>query len=69
MGCGGASTRSPGLLARLAEVIEAERDCCSFLRFHLRLEPKLGEVALEVTGPEGTKALLADWMAPPATSG
>lgn len=49
---------SPGLLADLASVIEAERTCCSFLRFHLTVEPGMGPVTFDVTGPPGTRELL-----------
>ena len=51
-----------GIVARLAAVIEAERLCCRFLRFDLRADPDLSDVTLEVTGPEGTAAFLADWL-------
>jgi hypothetical protein len=49
----------PGLLARIAKVVEAERGCCRFLRFRLELEPDNGAVRLEVTGPQGTTEFLA----------
>ena len=47
-----------GLLARLAQVIEAEQGCCSFLRFSLTAEPHNGPVVLEITGPDGTGKML-----------
>ena len=49
---------TPGLVGRIAEVIEAERSCCRFLTFHVEAEPDLGPVVLEVTGPEGTREFL-----------
>jgi hypothetical protein len=52
---------APDLFTRLAPVIEAERQCCRFLTFDLHAEPDHGDVVLEVTGPEGTVAFLADW--------
>jgi hypothetical protein len=47
-----------GLLADLTGVIEQEQDCCSFLRFHLSVEPNGGPVTFEVTGPAGTRQML-----------
>ena len=41
-----------------AAMIDAERQCCRFLRFDLRVEPDVGPIALELTGPEGTEAFL-----------
>jgi hypothetical protein len=40
---------SPGLLARLAGIIDLERTCCSFLRFQVIAEPGTGPVVFEVT--------------------
>ena len=48
----------PGLVLELAKVIEQERECCTFLRFHLATEPAAGPVTLDVTGPPGTAELL-----------
>ena len=47
-----------GLLAELAQVIDAERPCCRFLRFAVVAEPDGGMVSLEVTGPPGTVEFL-----------
>ena len=41
-------------LFALATVIEAERQCCRFLRFRLTVEPDAGPMVLELTGPAGT---------------
>ena len=51
-------TAEPDTLSLLAMMIEAERQCCRFLRFDLRVEPNIGPVSLELTGPEGTQAFL-----------
>jgi hypothetical protein len=51
------------LFTRLGPVIDAERHCCRFLTFDLHAQPNLGEVTLEVTGPEGTAEFLHDWIA------
>ena len=48
----------PNTLSLLATMIEAERQCCRFLRFDLRVEPDVGPISLELTGPEGTQAFL-----------
>jgi hypothetical protein len=48
-----------GVVARIAAVIERERQCCQFLRFRLEVAPALGPVALEVDGPPGTAEFLA----------
>ena len=49
---------APRLLVEIATVMEQERACCRFLRFALKAEPAEGPVILEVTGPEGTAAML-----------
>lgn len=48
----------PGLLDELARVIEQERTCCSFLRFHLEVAPQGGPVTFCITGPAGTQEML-----------
>jgi hypothetical protein len=45
-------------LAAAAETINAERQCCRFLRFTLTVEADGGPVWLEMTGPEGTVEFL-----------
>ena len=45
-------------LALLWQVLEAERQCCRFLRFRVTLEPGLGPIAVEITGPAGTREFL-----------
>ena len=49
-------------LAKIAAVIDAERQCCRFLRFQLTVEADLGPLVLEVTGPAGTGEFLADFL-------
>ena len=46
-------------IAALAELIDLERQCCPFLRFRLTVEPAGGPLWLELTGPEGTREMLA----------
>jgi hypothetical protein len=45
---------SDDTLATIARTIEAERQCCRFLRFSVTVEPDGGTIALELTGPPGT---------------
>jgi hypothetical protein len=47
-------------LPHVTAMIDAERQCCRFLQFTLRVEANQGPITLEITGPEGTKAFLAD---------
>jgi uncharacterized glyoxalase superfamily protein PhnB len=47
-----------GFLEQVARVIEAERQCCPFLRFDLTTEPNGGPFRLAVTGPAGTREFL-----------
>lgn len=47
------------LLARIAAVIDRERQCCRFLRFVLDVAADGGPVRLDVTGPSGTRELMA----------
>ena len=51
-------------LQNLTEIIDLERKCCPFLSFRLVLESGKDFVLLELTGAEGTKAMireLFDW--------
>ena len=48
-----------GNAARLVELVEAERACCSFFAFELHFEPGGGRILLRVRGPEGTKEFVA----------
>jgi len=50
------------LLTRLMQLIDAERQCCRFLCVTLRAEPNLGDVVLDVTGPDGTREFLERWL-------
>jgi hypothetical protein len=47
-----------GTLTRIVHVLEQERRCCRFLRFELTVEPDLGPIRLDVTGPNGTAEFL-----------
>lgn len=51
-------SRKPNLVIELAELIEKESLCCSFLSFVLSVDEHNGSVSLEVSGPPGTVELL-----------
>lgn len=42
----------------IVRAIDAERQCCRFLQFHLAVAPAGGPFTLDVTGPEGTREFL-----------
>lgn len=48
-----------GILLAIVEMIEAERQCCRFLRFTVTVEPDDGPIAVDLTGPVGTRDFLA----------
>jgi hypothetical protein len=45
-------------LTAAVQTIDAERQCCRFLKFELTVEPDGGQMWLEITGPEGTAEFL-----------
>lgn len=47
----------------IGRMIDAERQCCRFLRFQLTVEPNGGAIVLDVTGPSGTREFLATILA------
>ena len=47
------------ILSSILSMIDAERQCCQFLRFQLTVEPGGGPVTLDVTGPPGAQEFLA----------
>lgn len=53
---------STEVLMAAVKTIDAERQCCRFLKFGLTIEPDGGDVWLEVTGPDGTTAFLSHLM-------
>ena len=48
------------IVSDIAEVVNAERLCCRFLRFTITIQPDAGPITLELTGPSGTREFLAD---------
>jgi hypothetical protein len=53
---------STEVLMTAVKTIDAERQCCRFLKFALTVEPDAGDVWLEVTGPEGTREFLSSLL-------
>jgi hypothetical protein len=51
----GASTEA---IQAIVATIEAERQCCRFLRFDLTVEPDGGPIRLTLTGSDGTAEFL-----------
>jgi hypothetical protein len=54
---------STALLQTVAQVVDAERQCCRFLKFSITVAPDGGPLWLELTGPEGTREFLAGLFA------
>jgi hypothetical protein len=52
------------VLTSIIRMIDAERQCCRFLRFQLTVEAGGGPVLLEVTGPPGSQQFLEAMIEP-----
>ncbi len=50
--------RAEGRLAAIASFVELESRCCAFLDFEIRVGSTGDRIALQLTGPDGTKELL-----------
>jgi hypothetical protein len=46
------------ILTAITSTVDAERQCCRFLRFELTVEPDGGPVWLTMSGPFGTREFL-----------
>ena len=46
-------------LSLIATSVEAERECCRFLRFQIVVEPDGGPIWLELTGFSGTREFVS----------
>lgn len=53
---------SSDVLRRVAEFVEIERQCCSFLIFKILVGAAQSGIRLEVTGPEGAKTVIAEYF-------
>jgi hypothetical protein len=51
-------------LSAIVGAIDADRQCCRFLRFQLTIDPDQGPVRLDVTGPAGTREFLGELVNP-----
>lgn len=56
-------TASREILIAISDAIDAERQCCPFLTFAVRVEPQSGPMTLVVSGPTGTRDFLASLLA------
>jgi len=64
----GFAFRVPGngkWIAMVAEMIVAERECCSFLTFEVIAQPNMGPVIVRVTGPPDAKEFLKTILCKP----
>jgi hypothetical protein len=52
-------------MRQIDAVVRRERECCPFLEFHVGLALGDGSLTLDVTGPDGTAALLATLLDQP----
>ena len=52
-------TAEEDALFLIARAVDAERQCCRFLRFCLTVEPDGGPISLELTGPTGTREFVS----------
>jgi hypothetical protein len=47
------------MLSAISRAVNAERQCCRFLRFTITVEPDDGPISVDLTGPVGTREFLA----------
>jgi hypothetical protein len=47
------------IFALIARTVDAERECCRFLRFQIIVEADGGPMWLELTGPSGTREFVS----------
>jgi hypothetical protein len=56
----GVRFRFPGnALSAVATTVDAERQCCRFVRFNITVEPDGGPISLTLSGPPGTREFLS----------
>jgi hypothetical protein len=46
-------------LTTITQAVDAERQCCRFLRFAITVDPDSGPIGLELSGPPGTGEFIA----------
>jgi hypothetical protein len=49
---------SDGTLQAIAATVDAERQCCRWLRFEMTVAPDGGPIVLTLTGPHGAREFL-----------
>jgi hypothetical protein len=54
------------MLAQILNLVDLERQCCSFLTFNLIVAADNRATCLEVTGPAEAKPVIADFFGPPS---
>ena len=64
-GCRLRFAASDDILAAIARTVDAERQCCRFLRFTVTVEPDGGPILVDLTGPPGTREFLAAMLGEP----
>jgi hypothetical protein len=47
------------ILFEIIRMVDAERQCCRFLRFVVTVDADEGPVSMDLTGPAGTREFLA----------
>lgn len=55
---------APDTLTAIARAIDAERECCRFLRFVVTVEPDGGPITIDLSGPPGTREFVAALLEP-----
>ena len=48
-----------GMLPDIARTVDAERQCCRFLRFSITVEADGGPIVLDLTGPAGAREFVS----------
>jgi hypothetical protein len=64
-GCRLRFAASDDILAAIARTVDAERQCCRFLRFTVTVEPGGGPILVDLTDPPGTREFLAAMLGEP----
>jgi hypothetical protein len=58
-GCRLTFAPSGEILRAIADTVDAERQCCRWLRFELMVPPDGGPIVLTLSGPDGAREFLA----------
>ena len=52
----------PDALQAVVAAVDAERQCCRFLRFEITVEPDNGPIWMSLSGPPGTREFLSSLL-------